>query len=280
MAAAAIGALEANSQARQELAAYLEGGKPPGPGGARPPRPPGGGAGEGRGGPPPPVVQAFAQQLAQIHALSNEEFEQKKDEIARGLLQEILGLMRRPRPGGGGLQPGQGTGGAEGPLATGPGEPSSEAPTTDAGGPSPSPPTAPVRPQIGTLELPAEEPTEGSQREQLEQALREEFRNSQELYKELKDRGVNLETVDELIHEARDALNAGTLVEAGESLKSAITIMKNLREQAAGPSTPSAREPSPERSSPGEQPSEAPSAGEPPRAEPPATGEPPDALSP
>ena len=85
------------------------------------------------------------------------------------------------------------------------------------------------------MELPAEEPSESSQRTQLEQALREEFRSAQELYLDLKRSGADLKTVEGLIGQAREALNAGRLVEAGETLTSAVTIMGDLKEQPPAP---------------------------------------------
>jgi len=68
------------------------------------------------------------------------------------------------------------------------------------------------------LELPDEEPTGSAERDKLREQVRERLRLLHEPYLMLTNTGVEMEQVEHLIHQAREAFTADKLVDAGKSI--------------------------------------------------------------
>jgi hypothetical protein len=218
--AGALGKLEGIGRSRtgleQQLAQAMA--PPPGQGPGGPGQPGEGGPGRGRGRGPgrgpglgplmgpgmglpmPPgmdwrallsperIHDVLGRAVDEARALPAEEYERERER----LLERLIAAILQPP------QPGQGPPGGLG-----------------QSGPPP-------------LDVPAAEPTDPQQREQLEAAVRNRLRLLQQPWTALDQHGVDLTRVEEFVLAARDAVNAGRLIEAAQATNQATDALWQL----------------------------------------------------
>ncbi len=204
--------LDKNLQQMQRAPRAAPGGaRPRGPRSAQGPRQP------RPGQPGPPSVREPAldprrvhdllgRALDEVRTLSPDEYEKQREEMIGRI---VVSLMRPP----------------DEQIALSPGE-------------------APRPTGIGLppLELPAEEPTNPAERDKLREQVRERMRLLHEPYLMLTNAGVEMEQVEHLIRQAREAFTADKLVDAGKSVNHASDLIWPLMQIHRADLEPLARE--------------------------------------
>jgi hypothetical protein len=143
--------------------------------------------------PVPPSAEEAALELRRVHdllgraldearTLAPAEYEAQREELLRRI---VTSLMRPP----------------DEEIVLAPGEP-----------------PRPAGIGLPPLELPAEEPTDPAERDTLREQVRERIRLLHEPYLMLTDAGVEMEQVEHLIRQSREAFTADKLIDAGKSV--------------------------------------------------------------
>ena len=90
---------------------------------------------------------------------------------------------------------------------------------------APGDPPRPAGIGLPPLELPTEEPTDPAEREKLREQVRQRMRLLHEPYLMLTNAGVEMEQLEHLIRQAREAFTADRLVDAGKSVNHASDLI-------------------------------------------------------
>ncbi len=197
----ATGKLQAVGRRRAELDKRLqemqrapraapEGRRPMGPRGGQGNRRPGSGEPRGPFAPGPAddarrVHDLLGRALDEVRTLSPEEYEEQREDA----IERIVAALMTPPDERLTIEPGR--------------------------------PPRPGGPGLPPLKLPDEEPTNQAERDKLREQVRDRLRMLHEPYLMLTSAEVEMEQVEHLIRQAREAFTADTLVEAGKSLNEA-----------------------------------------------------------